>query len=574
MRDLQSFLLDYLRYTQMRAMVARYTLVVAIASIVSTCTAQFLTTDDDYYTTTSWRSASASAYWTYTSRFVDQVTASPYTYMDGSVTTDIYTTTGIIKDGVTPTETPYSVYTSHDYYYSNLQIVEAYYATGAVAESDVVPERTYDYYSTATLSATPTTVTSIDFSMPVTMTAPASCPTVFTVTTSASINIPSQVTAQISPTSVETSSSTTTYGNTVYMFETWYLSASAAPFTSTSDYYYRSYIADCSTPPAPYRTGSTYSEGGSNSNDDSSSGYDGCYSYYYCHTPLWTWVIVIATVIPSLLLLGFLESWFWFRRLMVGKSAMRCGTICWVLISLWVLCLTRMQDRRSAEDQKLLAEKWKAMSSGAAFKAWWKWGFRRRYPEELLGQFCKTTVGIVPPGQPLHPAMMQTPGGSVPGQVYYYGPPPPGWVQAPNGVFVPPQGYVYPSPQQSGYYGGAAKDGSVVSQVPVVMTGNSPQQQHMSDVSPMSPQAPQPVHPAQNTAPITTDSAAPPASSAPTQGAVPSPPPQAAGQGVPQIPPIRINDSPVADVPREEASTAPPVPPPTKNNSKDMDLYE
>ena len=556
---------------------AQYALVVAIASIVSTCTAQFLTTDDDYYTTTSRRSTSTSAYWTYTSRFVDQVTQSPYTYMDGSVTTDTYTTTGTIKDGVTPTETPYSVYTSNDYYYSNLQVVEAYYATGAVAESDIVPKSTYDYDSTATVSATPTTVTGIAFSMPVTMTAPASCPTVFTVTTSASVTIPSQVTAQISPTSVDTSSSSTTYGNTIYIFETWYLSASAAPFTSTSDYYYRYYIADCSTPPAPYRTGSTYSGGGSNSNDDSRSDYDGCYSYY-CHTPMWTWVIVVATVIPSLFLLGFLESWFWFRRLMVGKSAMRCGTICWVLISLWVLCLTRMQDRRSAEDQKLLAEKWKAMSSGAAFKAWLKWGFRHRYPEELLGQFCKTTVGIVPPGQPLHPAMAQTPGGgggAVPGQVYYYGPPPPGWVQAPNGGFVPPQGYVYPSPQQFGYYGGATKDGSVVSQIPVFMTGgNSPQQQHMGDTSPMSPQAPQPVHPAPNSAPTNTNSAPTPASSAPTQGAVPSPPPQAAGQGAPQIPPIRISNSPVADTSREEASSTPPVPPPTNNDPKNRDLYE
>jgi hypothetical protein len=68
---------------------------------------------------------------------------------------------------------------------------------------------------------------------------------------------------------------------------------------------------------------------------------------------------------------------------MMGKSAMRFGTVCWVLISLWVMCFTRMQDRRSADDQKLLAEKWKQMGSGAAFKAWWKWGFRHRYPEEV-----------------------------------------------------------------------------------------------------------------------------------------------------------------------------------------------
>lgn len=556
-----------------------------IATILSPTFAQFLTDSDDdylYTTTTSRRPSPTSAFWTYTSRFVDQVSESPYTYYNGEVTTDTWTTTAVIKDGVTPTQTPYSLYTSsHDYYYSDLQIVEAYYATGAVAASDIVPEKTYDYYSTATTSAPAKTVTSIEFSMPVTMTAPASCPTPFTVTTSASVDIPSQVTAQVSPTSVETSSSGISYSDVVYMYETWYLSANAAPFTSTSDYYYSRYIADCSTPPAPLRTGSTHSNGGSSSNNgDSSSDYDGCYSYYYCHTSIWTWVIIIATVIPGLFLLGFLESFFWFRRLMRGKSAMRCGTICWVLISLWILCFTRMQDRRSAEDQKLLAEKWKGMGGGAKFKAWLKWGFRHRYPEVLLGQFCKTTVGIVPPGQPLHPAMAQMPGAApnMPGQVYYYGPPPPGWVQAPNGGLVPPQGYVYPSPQQTGYYGGAAKDGPVVSQYSVPMMGNTPQQQQMGNPAPVSPQAPQPVHPAQNSASMPTHSGAPPTSgptpapSAPSQASAPSPPPQAAGQGAPQIPPIRINDSPVADTSRNTPSA--PVPPPSKDESRDRDLYE
>ncbi|RMZ73439.1 hypothetical protein GMOD_00007947 [Pyrenophora seminiperda CCB06] len=535
-------------------MVARYALVATtIATFVAASTAQFLTSDDDYFYTTTRRATPTSAYWTYTSRFVDQASESPYTYNDGSVTVDTYTITATIKDGVTPTATPYSVYTSRDYYYSNLQIVEAYYASDAVASSDIVPETYLLHGLTATFSATTTTVTSIDFSMPVTMTAPASCPTPFTVTLSASVDVPSQVTAQIKPTSVETSSSTTTYGHTVYMYETWYLSANAAPFTSSSNYYYSYYIADCSTPPAPRRTGSTHLTGvggggsGSSRNDDSSSSDsdDVCYSYY-CHTSIWTWVIIIATVIPGLFLLGFLESWFWFRRLMMGKSAMRFGTVCWVFISLWVLCFTRMQDRRSAEDQKLLAQKWKEMSRGKAFKAWMKWGFRHRYPEELLGQFSSTTVGIVPPGQASQAAMAQS--GGAPGalgQVYYYGPPPPGWVQAPNGGFVPPQGYVYPAPQQSGYYGDATKDGGMVSQ------------QQMQNVSPMVPQAPQPVYTASGALPAVGPT---PASSEPTPTAAPSPPPQAARQGAPQIPPIRINNSPVAD------NT--PAPPSTRNETE------
>lgn len=336
------------------------------------------------------------------------------------------------------------------------------------------------------------------------------------------------------------------YRSTIYQYETWYLSAGAAPFHSTSDYYYRYYIASCSTPPISraYPTGS--SSGGSGSSGSGYSDDDMCYSYF-CGTPYLTIIIVIASVIPALFLLGFVESWFWFRRLMVGKSAMRFGTVSWVFISLWVLCFTRMQDRRSAEDQKLLAEKWKNMSKGAAFKAWWKWGFRHRYPEELLGQFSKTTVGIVPPGQPLYPAMAQAPGTvgpAAPGQVYYYGPPPPGWVQAPNGAFIPPQGYVYPQ------HGAISKDGSVVSHSPVSAMGHPPMQQTGNTM----PAPPQPVHSAQDGTHRSPSPVSPP-SSPPPQGPLPSAPPQ--------IPPVNVTEAP-ADA---------PVPPPPKHDPSNRDLY-
>ncbi|KAI4943302.1 hypothetical protein J4E91_009501 [Alternaria rosae] len=561
-------------------MAARFALVaIANAAIAS---AQFL--DDDYTTTRS-----TSAYWTYTSCYAESVTESPYTYYDDTVTTDTYTETRTVKDGVTPTIAPYS---TEVYYYSydNLQLVYAYYTTSAVADSDLVPE--YDYYATTPSATATATVKNIEFSMPVTMTAPASCPTPFTITTSASVDVPTQVTAQLSPASIETYSSSTTYDNTVYLWETWYLSESAAPFTSTSDYYYSAYMADCSTPPASYNTHTSSSGGGSNSgsldSDDSDSSYDNCY-YYYCRSRMLTWIIIIASIIPGLFLLGFLESWFWFRRLMLGKSAMRFGTVCWVLISLWVLCFTRMQDRRSTEDQKMLAERWKNMGSGAAFKAWWKWGFRHRYPEELLGQFSKTTVGFVPPGQPLYPAMAQTPGASqpmVPGQVYYYGPPPPGWVMSPNGGFVPPQGYTYPPPQQAGYYGDMTKAGPVVSQSPVSAVGYPQPQQQMVNVSPMAPQAPQAVHTApQNGAHTPTPYGAPPnVGTMPAQAPLRSPspegpspplPPRPVAEGALQIPPVNVSDATTTnDVAKQEPTASATAPPPPKNDPNDRSLYE
>jgi hypothetical protein len=82
----------------------------------------------------------------------------------------------VVKDDVTPTATPTYVETTSNYYYDDLELVYEYYPTGAVAESDLVPY--YDYYaSTTSTGTTTTTITSIAFSMPVTMAAPASCPT-------------------------------------------------------------------------------------------------------------------------------------------------------------------------------------------------------------------------------------------------------------------------------------------------------------------------------------------------------------------------------------------------------------
>ncbi|EUC38152.1 hypothetical protein COCCADRAFT_965 [Bipolaris zeicola 26-R-13] len=508
-------------------MAARYTFVAFASAAIASAQS---TTDDPYYDPIYPSSYSSAPFWTVTARYAEQVTESLYTYGYTRVMTDTYTSTRTIKDDVIPTASPYLVTTSRDWYDTDVQIVASYYTTGVVAESDLVAETTYDWHSTAT---TTSTTTSTKYSMQVTMTAPASCPTPFTITTTASVSIPTKVTAQISPLSIETGTATGSYGSVIYKYETWYLTASAAPFNPATDYYYDYYIASCSTPPPSLSTGSGSGSGGS------SSYYDDC---YYCGSYLRNCIIAIAVIIPFFFLCGFLESWFWFRRLMMGRSAMRFGTICWVFISLWILCFTRMQDRRSKEDQKLLAEKWRNMGSGAAFKAWWKWGFRHKYPEELLGQFSKTTVGIVPPGQPLHPEISQTPaagGPAAPGQVYYYGPPPSGWVRGPNGAFVPPQGYAYPPPQQAGFYGDAAKDGSLVSHSPVSAIGHPP-----------------PVHSAQN---ATHD--APPS-------APPSPPPQAPLPTTPvPAPPANVGEAPA-----NTASNQPTAPPP-KSDPTNRDLY-
>lgn len=531
-------------------MAPQYALV-ALLSLACTANAQFQT------------SASTSAFWTYTSRYAAVASPSVYTSRNGGVTT--YTSTDryrTVKSTVKPTATPTSTSADLDYY-SDVAVVYEYYGLNQVPLSEIEPDywetRSSSYYNSRTASNYITPSTS--FVMPVTMTAPASCPTAFTVTTTASVSIPSLVRDQVTPTSTVDGGTSTLGSYYTYSIKTWYLSAGAAPFASSSDFTYSYYIKHCSTPPAARSTSGSnyYGGGGSSSGGDGSSSSSSryCYSRYsvYCGTDLKTWIIIVASVIPGLFLLGFLESYFWFRRLMMGKSAMRFGTVCWILISLLVLCFTRMQDKRSTEDRKLLEEKWKNMGSGAAFKAWIKWGFRHGYPVEHLGQYSKTTVGVVPEGQPLHPAMAQAPPGVVPGapppgapgQVYYYGPPPPGWVPTPDGQgFMPPQGYVYPPPQQGGFY--APKDGTAVSSSPVSQHPPMAQQAPVSPLgpSPVHPQAPQPVYHANSAAP------------SPPPGPMPAPPAQPASH--------------VSEAPTNPA--APPHPPATNNNPQNRDLYD
>lgn len=511
-----------------------------------------LSNDPYYYTRSSTKS---SMFWTATVKYMDWVSQEPYTYA-GSTTTYSYTYTRTINPSVTPTLTP--TYTStYKSSYIDVEMHIEYYPTNAVADSDLVSTSTYDYdyYSTRTASTTAKeTYSTTEYYMAVTMTAPASCPTVFTVATQAQITyIPSVVTPQLKPTSTEVS--TSTGRSYVGEFATWYLPEGAAPFTSTHDRNYYYYIASCTPPPAEY-TSSTRSSGGSGGSGGSSGGSsssgsddsDSWMNYRTCYfggcTSLKTWIIIIATILPGIFLLGFLESWMWYTRLMKGKSAMRGGTICWILLSLWVMCFTRMQDARSKEDQKLLQQKWKEMPAGQKFKNW-SWGFKRRYPVPLLGQYSKSTVGIVPEGQPLHPAMAQAP----PGQVFYYGPPPgaPGWQQGPNGGAPG-----YPQ-QQGGYYPpNVPKQGVVVGSSPI--PGTAP-----------PPQAPQPVYQPPTSPPPTTQ--LPPQ---PQHAPVPTP-----SANVSEVPADQTRSAPTEVTPQAPATTQPqPTHPAPAKNETDHDLYK
>ncbi|UNI16960.1 hypothetical protein JDV02_003342 [Purpureocillium takamizusanense] len=170
--------------------------------------------------------------------------------------------------------------------------------------------------------------------------------------------IPSQVTNQVSVESRVTSVGTAAGG---YTFVTAYLRPSAISTIQpqTTDYVYSYYVRNCRNPTATgkayYGPNSGSGDSGGSGNSGSSGGGDDLDRWGVCSaltgcTTLKVWIIVVATILPSIFLLGFVENYIWFRRLMIGKTALRFGTVCWVLLSLWILCFTRKQPARSPED--------------------------------------------------------------------------------------------------------------------------------------------------------------------------------------------------------------------------------
>lgn len=459
-----------------------------------------------------------ASFWTVTSNYEYQLTTSTYTFWS---TPDYYTgtTTRTISKGVTPTSTAVSS-TTYSITYQDLEIVSVFYPPGAVEDSDLVPTGSIEY------SARGDTI----FLMPVTYTAPASCPTPFTYSTEEVVLPPTEVIDQITPSTVVTDAPYTYATYTAMGYETWYLTPEAVPFTTTEEYYYSVYIANCQKP-------DSY---------DPQDSITVCSWYSGC-TSLRVWVIVIATILPALFVFGFLESWFWFRRLMLGKGALRFGTVCWIMISLWVACFTRTQSSRSQEDQKLLREKWNQTSGWTAFKLWWKWGFRHRYPEELLGQYSKNTVGIVPPGAPM-PA---------PGQAVYGQP----MMNQQGQVIMPPPAYmnqngISTAPGQPVYYE-AGKEGANVREMQAPMSTQSPPPQVPSPTIPtptMSPPVPPGQYPSQGPSPVH--------GTYPTQGIPPSEMPHAPQSPPPSEMPHPIQSPPPSEMPHPTHSPPPQSPPP------------
>lgn len=101
-------------------------------------------------------------------------------------------------------------------------------------------------------------------------------------------------------------------------------------------------------------------------------------------------IIIPVVVIATILIVGLFESWFWFGRLMTGRKCFRMGTWTWSVTTLVGFCFLKSQKEwKDTAHREELAGRWKQMGVKQKLGLWLKWGFRRGYPVDVLGNISE-----------------------------------------------------------------------------------------------------------------------------------------------------------------------------------------
>ncbi|VBB82136.1 Putative protein of unknown function [Podospora comata] len=349
----------------------------------------------------------AASFWTATQIFVDDLEHEPFRCDPAGATglscTGTTTVTRLVArttslPDVTPISTTTASLTSWD-----LEVVEYYYPANAVPTSDLYtwrwdPDPDFRGEGHQWL---------VDY----TITAPTSCPTPFEYTTEVNLRTSASVPTPLSEilhsmASVETDVVTytrfvaTTDSSThrwvqqtsYYTYTTLHVKATDLPPARRppADYYrydqinYR-YIENCFLPgekdPRPNPFGAEAKQKCPHK------------AFGRCSKIPEEPAIILATV-GTLFVLGFIENFLWFRSLMQGHWALRCGTVCWWLIAtLLMIFVTKYEVGRNKDDQEQLREQWKRLPFWMKIKLWLQWGFRLKYPERWLGARKPVSVG-------------------------------------------------------------------------------------------------------------------------------------------------------------------------------------
>jgi hypothetical protein len=295
-------------------------------------------------------------------------------------------------------------------------------------------------------------------------TAPASCSytTSATITTAIPVNMPYDAERLVHPTTVVTSTQTYQYITNQITYTQAMLDPSDIPssvLASVSSLYKPSRFTSCVH---NYYSGGSSGSGSSSGGSSSSGSYAGCdkFTWYIggsafsggyccsdgCHytwgiSPVGLFLAIFFSWFGLFLILGLWESWFIFRRAMLGQKVRRglpyaFAFLCPIL-SCFLLLTVKKYDAKTPDQQTWLAGRWKSMSGGAKVGLWLKKFFNRRDPAaEALG-----FTGSVPPPH----TQAQYPQGP------YYPPtgsPPPGAPGMPPMAAYPPSEQSYPPRQE------------------------------------------------------------------------------------------------------------------------------
>ena len=263
-----------------------------------------------------------------------------------------------------------------------------------------------------------TTVFKVNF----TYTAPTGCSTQWTKTTAAPVTPPWIARHLLPRTAVATSTSVDSsqpFEPTTYTYDVVFVDPTQIPVTS------RGYLSDNARPTALYE--------GPDCNYYENGYPDGSYPYSYYYptdnwfvdsywmgiTPLALTLILLFGWIGLWLILGFIEAFFRFRRLMTGWQTRRGLPVCWSFTILpftllfLCFCFKKGYRARSQADAEILQRRWSAMGFGTKLRLFFVWGFRYRYPPMLGPAPARVKTSKQPSKNPGPRLLTPSPPGSV-----------------------------------------------------------------------------------------------------------------------------------------------------------------
>ncbi|KAF9891587.1 hypothetical protein FE257_003598 [Aspergillus nanangensis] len=338
------------------------------------------------------------------------ITDSDYYYGSTVVTTiqEILPTATSLPDAFS---TITSISTADYYYDDDVTVIQKLYPTGVGK-----PNGRYHYYydeDGLLISDLHTTM----FMVQLTYTAPTGCSSQWTQTTAVEVTPPAMAQNLLPRTSTKTSvsvDSSLPFQPTTYTYDVVYVDPTQLPSSTLAS------ISDSNIPTNMY-TGEGCSYTGSSSSGYRYSGdyYDYHYDNWFMDGPYYAGLTLFGiTLICSIgwiglfVILGFIESWVRFRRLMTGWQTRRGLPVCWALtiipITLLLLfCFKKGYRARSDADAEALKARWKAMSIWTKLKLFFIWGFRYRYPP-MLGPAPARVATSKQPSKNPGPRLLET----------------------------------------------------------------------------------------------------------------------------------------------------------------------